>query len=94
MTDNNVQPMKESEACNGVGWALIVIGVIAGIAFIINFGQIEIPSPSYFNPNDTEKVWSGIMIITGIGIMFNGFIVGYLFQKVASILEYHENKLN
>ncbi len=31
-------------------------------------------------------------IATGIGIIFNGFLAGYLFQKVASILRYHENK--
>ena len=80
--------LKESEACNLIGWVIIVIGIISGIIFIIIFGRIEVPS-SYYG---TRTIWSGVMITTGIGIIFNGFIVGYLFQKIASLLRYKENK--
>ena len=78
--------LKESEACNLVGWAIIVIGIISGGIFIATFGRIEIPS-SYYG---TRTVWSGVMVATGIGIAINGFLAGYLFQKIASILRYHE----
>jgi hypothetical protein len=82
------QGMKESEVCNAIGWILIALGFIAGFIFILVFGRVEVPRTYY----GTETVWSGIMVITGIGIIFNGFLVGYLFQKIASILRYHENK--
>lgn len=87
MSEEN-QGMRESEVCNFIGWALVVIGLIAGFIFILVFGRVEVPR-EYFG---TEKVWSGVMVITGIGIMLNGFIVGYLFQKIASLLRYQENK--
>ncbi|MDC4597701.1 hypothetical protein NQ793_07890 [Acinetobacter baumannii] len=83
------QGMKESDVCNAIGWGLIVLGVISGFIFIFVFGRVEVPR-TY---SGTETVWSGLMVITGIGIVFNGFLVGYLFQKVASILRYHENKV-
>ncbi|MND67031.1 hypothetical protein D3C81_597860 [compost metagenome] len=82
------QGMKESDVCNAIGWVLIVLGVISGFIFILVFGRVEVPRTYY----GTETVWSGIMVITGIGIIFNGFLIGYLFQKIASILRYHENK--
>ena len=80
--------LKESEACNLIGWAIIIIGVISGGIFIATFGRIEIPSTYY----GTRTVWSGVMIATGIGIAINGFLAGYLFQKIASILRYHESQ--
>ncbi|HBI8868940.1 hypothetical protein ACOUV0_11385 [Acinetobacter baumannii] len=83
------QGMKESDVCNAIGWGLIVLGVISGFIFILVLGRVEAPR-TY---SGTETVWSGLMVITGIGIVFNGFLVGYLIQKVASILRYHENKV-
>ena len=80
--------LKESEACNLIGWVIIAIGVISGGIFIATFGRIEVPS-SYYG---TKTIWSGVMIATGIGIAINGFLAGYLFQKIASILRYHESK--
>lgn len=80
--------MTESEVCNSIGWILIALGIISGVIFILVFGRVEVPRTYY----GTETVWSGIMVITGIGIIFNGFLIGYLFQKIASILRYHENK--
>lgn len=82
------QGMKESEVCNFIGWILFAIGLISGVIFILVFGRVEVPRTYY----GTETVWSGIMVITGIGIIFNGFLIGYLFQKIASLLRYHENK--
>lgn len=79
-------PVKESDTCNFIGWVIIALGVISGFIFIIAFGRIEIPSTYY----GTRTVWSGVMISTGLGIMLNGFFLGYLFQKIASILRYHE----
>ncbi len=87
MSAPQYKPMRESEVCNAIGWVLIALGFIAGFLFILAFGRIEVAS--YY---DKETVWSGVMIATGIGIIFNGFLAGYLFQKVASILRYHENK--
>ncbi|ELY3853772.1 hypothetical protein LN098_003751 [Acinetobacter baumannii] len=87
MSTPQYQTMKESEVCNAIGWGLIVLGIISGFIFILVFGRIEVAS--YYGK---ETVWSGVMIATGIGIIFNGFLAGYLFQKVASILRYHENK--
>lgn len=86
------QGIKESEVCNLVGWGLVVIGLITGFIFILVFGRVEVPieiAGSYYG---TKKEWSSVMVATGIGIMFNGFIVGYLFQKIASLLRYQENK--
>lgn len=82
------QGMKESEVCNFIGWMLVALGLISGLIFIFTFGQIVVPSEYY----GTKKVWSGTMIFAGIGIMFNGFIVGYLFRKISSLLRYHEQK--
>lgn len=78
--------IKESDTCNFIGWGIITLGVISGLVFILAFGRTEIPRPYY----GTRTVWSGMMISTGIGIMLNGFFLGYLFQKIASILRYHE----
>lgn len=83
----NSGPVKESATCNFIGWAIIALGIISGIIFIFAFGRIEIPSAYY----GTRSVWSGVMISTGLGIMLNGFFLGYLFQKIASILRYHES---
>ncbi|QQD94441.1 hypothetical protein JCR18_19800 (plasmid) [Acinetobacter baumannii] len=69
-----------------MGWVLIALGFIAGFLFILAFGRIEVAS--YYGK---ETVWSGVMIATGIGIILMD-LAGYLFQKVASILRYHENK--
>jgi len=87
MSENNPQGMTESEVCNALGWVLIVLGFIVGLVFIFSMGRVEVES--YYL---TKTVWSGTMIFTGIGIMFNGFLIGYLFQKIASILRYHEQK--
>ncbi|WP_151965037.1 hypothetical protein [Acinetobacter soli] len=92
MSEEN-QGMRESEVCNFIGWALVVVGLITGLIFIFAFGRIEMPvviGGDYFG---TKKSWSGLMVLTGIGIMFNGFIVGYLFQKIASLLRYQENRI-
>ena len=72
--------LKESEACNLVGWAIIVIGIISGGIFIATFGRIEIPS-SYYG---TRTVWSGVMIATGIGIAINGFLACLLYTSDAA----------
>jgi F0F1-type ATP synthase membrane subunit c/vacuolar-type H+-ATPase subunit K len=82
------QGLKESGTCDLVGLTLMILGVVSGIVFIIVFGRIEVPSVYY----GTRTIWSGVMIATGIGIIFNGLLIGYLFQKIASILRYHENK--
>ncbi|WP_284880700.1 hypothetical protein [Acinetobacter variabilis] len=79
-------PIKESDTCNFIGWGIVALGVISGLVFIFAFGRIEIPSGYY----GTRTVWSGVMISTGLGIILNGFFLGYLFQKIASILRYHE----
>lgn len=79
--------MKESDICNSIGWVIIALGSLAGILYIINFGQIEIESIYY-----TKKVWSGVMVCVGIGIILNSLLVGYLFQKIGSLLAYQEAK--
>lgn len=80
--------LKESEACTIIGWGIIVIGFLAGLIFILAFGRVEIPSAYY----GSRQVWSGTMISIGVGIMLNGFLLGYLFQKIGSILRYHEDR--
>lgn len=85
---NDQQGLKESESCNIVGWIIIALGVIGGLVFIFAFGRVEVVT-SYYS---TEKEWSGTMVAVGFGMMLNGFFGGYLFQKIASILRYHEQK--
>ncbi len=80
--------MKESDTCKMVGWIIMAIGALAGIIYIFIFGQIEIERTYY-----TEKVWSGVMVCVGIGIIINSLLVGYLFQKIGSLLTYHEAKV-
>ncbi|MFH4410150.1 hypothetical protein WAJ69_19195, partial [Acinetobacter baumannii] len=63
MSTPQYQTMKESEVCNAIGWGLIVLGIISGFIFILVFGRVEVPRTYY----GTETVWSGIMVITGIG---------------------------
>lgn len=80
--------LKESETCTTVGWVIMALGVIVGLVVILFFGRIEIPSMY----SGTTKVWAPMMVVMGISAILNGLIVGYLFQKIASILKYHENK--
>jgi len=80
--------LKESEACIMLGWGIIVLCFLVGLIFIFTFGRVEIPNAYY----GSRLVWSGTMISIGVGIMFNGFLLGYLFQKIGSILRYHEDK--
>lgn len=80
--------MTESETCNLIGWALIIFGLISGVMFIMVFGKVEVPRTYY----GTETVWSGVMVFTGFGIIINGFLIGYIFQKIASLLRYQEAK--
>ncbi|MBF7694152.1 hypothetical protein [Acinetobacter pollinis] len=82
------QGLKESETCTMVSWAIMALGVIVGLVIILFFSRIEIPSMY----SGTTKVWAPMMVVMGISAILNGLIVGYLFQKVASILKYHENK--
>jgi hypothetical protein len=79
--------MKESDTCKIIGWITMAIGALAGILYIFIFGQIEIEGTYY-----TEKVWSGVMICVGVGIILNSLLVGYLFQKIGSLLAYQEIK--
>lgn len=90
----NTQATKESDVCNFIGWVLFAIGLIAGFVFIMVFGRLEVPIEVAGTYYGTRKEWSGTMIFVGIGIMFNGFIIGYLFQKIASLLRYQEEKIN
>lgn len=62
------QGMKESDVCNTIGWGLITLGVISGFIFILVFGRVEVPRTYY----GTETVWSGLMVITGVGIPLMG----------------------
>lgn len=80
---------NESDVCNTIGWILMVVGFLAGFLFIIYFGKV--PRSGYYSYGEE---WSGIMIAWGLAMMINGFLVGYIFQKIASILRYHEkNKI-
>ncbi|MCM1934633.1 hypothetical protein NCY59_03370 [Acinetobacter radioresistens] len=90
MSETNTQSstLKESETCNILGWAIMGLGFIAGLIVVFAFGRIEITNEYY----RTETIWSMAAIGTAIGIVFNGIIWGYLFQKIASLLRYHENK--
>lgn len=79
--------IRESGSCTTIGWVVMAVGVISGILIILFLGRVEVASGYY----GSAKVWSIPMIITGIGAMLNGFLVGYLFQKIGSLLRYHEN---
>lgn len=80
----NYKQETESEMCNLIGGLVMLISVIAGIAFILAFGKVP---RSYYG-----EEWSVIMILTGIGIGLQGVFFGYLLQKIGSILRYHESK--
>lgn len=79
--------IKESETCKMIGWVVMAVGALAGILYIFMFGHVEIEGTYY-----TEKVWSGVMVCVGLGIVINSLLVGYFFQKIGSLLAYHENK--
>lgn len=79
--------MRESDSCNTIGWIVMAVGLISGVLIILFLGRIEVASGYY----GSTKIWSIPMIITGIGAMLNGFLVGYLFQKIGSLLRYQEN---
>lgn len=81
--------IKESDTCMTVGWAIMAIGGILGLIVIFFFGRVEIGGGIY---SEAKKVWSPIIVGVGMGTILNGLIVGYLFQKIASILKYHEKK--
>lgn len=80
--------LKESTTNIYVAWTVIILGCIAGIAFIVMFGQVEARNDNL----DIVKVWSGKIIAVGLGIMANGILFGYLLLKVSSILQYYEQR--
>ncbi|WP_038344327.1 hypothetical protein [Acinetobacter sp. A47] len=80
--------LKESTTNTYVAWTVIILGCIAGIAFIVMFGQVEARNDNL----DIVKVWSGKIIAVGLGIMANGILFGYLLLKVSSILQYYEQR--
>lgn len=86
------QGTTESEICNLIGWTIIILGFLTGFVFILVFGRVDVPMEIAGAYLGTRSVWSGTMICVGVGIVVNGFLFGYLFQKIASILKYHESK--
>ncbi|WP_343579115.1 hypothetical protein [Acinetobacter sp.] len=80
--------LKESTTNTFVAWAVMILGCIAGIAFIVLFGQTEVRDDNL----DIVQVWSGKIIAVGIGIIMNGLLFGYLLLKVSSILQYYEQR--
>lgn len=83
---STTEATKESEICNFVGLAIMAIGLVTGLILILVFGRIEVVSTYR-----VEKIWSTPIIITGVGAILNGLILGYLFQKIGSILSHLEN---
>ncbi|RPE31680.1 hypothetical protein EC846_1147 [Acinetobacter sp. BIGb0102] len=80
--------LRESTTNTFVAWVVMILGCIAGIAFIVLFGQIETRNDNL----DIVQVWSGKIIAVGIGIIMNGLLFGYLLLKVSSILQYYEQR--
>lgn len=80
--------LRESTTNTFIAWVVMILGCIAGIAFIVLFGQIEARNDNL----DIVQVWSGKIIAVGIGIIMNGLLFGYLLLKVSSILQYYEQR--
>lgn len=80
--------LKESGTCEMVGWGIMAMGVITGLVLILFFSRVEIASVY----SGSTTVWSPTMVVMGLSAILNGLVVGYLFQKIASVLKYHENK--
>ncbi|ENU92456.1 hypothetical protein LF296_07570 [Acinetobacter vivianii] len=80
--------LRESTTNTFIAWVVMILGCIAGIAFIVLFGQIETRNDNL----DIVQVWSGKIIAVGIGIIMNGLLFGYLLLKVSSILQYYEQR--
>lgn len=86
---SETQPqLRESTTNTFVAWGVMILGCIAGIAFIVLFGQIEVRNENL----DIVQVWSGKIIAVGLGIIMNGLLFGYLLLKVSSILQYYEQR--
>ncbi|MEQ1159094.1 hypothetical protein ABLT50_14915 [Acinetobacter calcoaceticus] len=79
--------VKESKATSVVAWSVILFGIVAGIAFILSYGQVEIRNDNL----DIIQIWSKEMITVGLFIIFNGLLFGYLLLKISSILNHLEN---
>ena len=80
--------LRESTTNTFIAWVVMILGCIAGIAFIVLFGQIETRNDNL----DIVQVWSGKIIAVGIGIIMNGLLFGYLLLKLSSILQYYEQR--
>ncbi|MCU4390800.1 hypothetical protein KTH73_08700 [Acinetobacter courvalinii] len=80
--------LRESTTNTFIAWIVMILGCIAGIAFIVFFGQIEVRNENL----DIVQVWSGKIIAVGLGIIMNGLLFGYLLLKVSSILQYYEQR--
>ncbi len=87
MTEFNNQTY-ESTTNTLVAWTVILLGFVAGIAFILLFGQVEARNEDL----DIVYEWSGKIIAIGIGIITNALLFGYLLLKISSLLKYHERK--
>ncbi|VXA57371.1 conserved hypothetical protein [Acinetobacter proteolyticus] len=88
MTDfNNLT--YESTTSTLIAWTVILLGFIAGIAFILLFGQVEARNEDL----DIVYEWSGKIIAIGIAIIANALLFGYLLLKISSLLKYHERKI-
>lgn len=80
--------LRESTINTFIAWIVMILGCIAGLAFIVLFGQIEVRNENL----DIVQVWSGKIIAVGLGIIMNGLLFGYLLLKVSSILQYYEQR--
>ncbi|MGE8598011.1 MAG: hypothetical protein ACN6N2_01400 [Acinetobacter calcoaceticus] len=79
--------VKESKVTSVVAWSVILFGIVAGIAFILSYGQVETRNDNL----DIIQIWSKEMITVGLFIIFNGLLFGYLLLKISSILNHLEN---
>lgn len=82
--------VKESKATSVVAWGVILFGIVAEIAFILSYGQVETRNDNL----DIIQIWSKEMITVGFFIIFNRLLFGYLLLKISSILNHLENNKN
>lgn len=85
MKESNNQ-VHESTTNTLVAWIVIFLGFVAGILFILFFGQVEAIDENL----EVVYEWSGKMIAIGLGIIVNSLLFGYLLLKISSLLKYNE----
>ena len=78
--------LTEGSATGTLGTVLIVLSIVSTCFCMMTYGRIQIPDGLY----GTQTVWSSTLVMAYVAAGLNGVLLGFLLQKVGSILRHLE----